>query len=682
MKNLFFFLFLLNGVNLLSQAQWVLTPELSADYECTIGTFEEHGSRGRVQVSYTIQDTLFFDVQRKVQARGGNWEIGYNILKPYEYGLFRNEKPQYSPVFPTDKWGNLSKDYALKKQLSALDKKIFDFLKLTILPFPTVALKDDYIWKATINGQVIKFSVLDGLQSKLGRKCFRIRLESETTPLKGDLFLEKDSGQIVYLEITNSQCAFADCYSNNTRIRLSIKDPGGLIEAKIKEFSLGEADIMRLHQSYNWLAPLAFQHVESLSNDIDHRGFIVQQNGFFGWLSETGQTILPPVQNMIDRAAGRLMYWANGNNICLIDQNKRVLMDSLDEHFTGYGPQHHVEPALRKGKWLLIDQNGAVLETYPHSSYVQLGTNGEEDGMIKVQSRQRKYGLLKEGRVIIPVEFTNLVQDQYHKLILAYKDSTAYLFDMEGNLKFSRKGGSIELIVGDFYAIKDEGLYNWKTGKFIYADKDFIYPDDLRDKFFIIFNAEDLSKSLFDSLGQLIGKFNNIEVKDESRIMIASDIESELFGILNFDGTWLLNPIYKSISQFENGVFVAESPNWKESKAVLGLINISGETILPIHFDKIYNLRSGKYYIENSTQKGIFDLANHSFAPFPENLQFQGYQYLGESIYLIAQKEGKKGLLDLDFNEIVPFEFNKIGSITRYGVVVETHGKWGVIKRP
>jgi hypothetical protein len=507
-----------------------------------------------------------------------------------------------------------------------------------------------------------------------------VYFESESFRLKGEMFLEKNTGQLVYLEWTKNMSPCPRCYGNKYSIRLSLRDPSGLIESKLKEFAAGESEIARLHQSYNWVVPMEHHRIHSMSYNIDHRGYIVEQNGYFGWLNEHGGTILPPSHDMVEPAAGQLMYRANGGNICLIDSTNRVLMDSLDENLSGWGPQYSVQPVMRKGKWLIINQQGEIENTYPKSSYASL-SGPEANGTIKVRSHQGKYGLIRGNRVIIPVEFTYFDLYAGKGLISGYKDSMAYLFDVEGNVQFSRKGGEIGRFVGNYYPISGEGLFNWKTQKFIFTGKDFTNLADLRDKFFILNNTEDFSKLLFDSIGHFIGKFKDIIIADESGVMIASNIQTERFGILDFEGKWLVQPIYKRISELEKEIFLGESQVWNDSRSILGLFRVNGETILPLKFDRIFSLGSGKYYIEDSIQKGIFTLADSSFTALPENLLFLDVKHYEEEIFLVVKKGDKTGLLDINCKEVVPFEFSKIGNITRYGVVVEAHGKVGVIKR-
>ena len=104
MKRLFLLLIFAKACCPLLLAQSTMRPELSGEYECTVITLDDHAS-------YKIRDTWFFDVRRTAQPSDQDWNIHYDILKTYPFGLFRTEKANYNPTFLVDKKGKQRTPY-------------------------------------------------------------------------------------------------------------------------------------------------------------------------------------------------------------------------------------------------------------------------------------------------------------------------------------------------------------------------------------------------------------------------------------------------------------------------------------------------------------------------------------------------------------------------------------------
>ncbi len=82
-----------------------------------------------------------------------------------------------------------------------------------------------------------------------------------------------------------------------------------------------------------------------------------------------------------------------------------------------------------------------------------------------------------------------------------------------------------------------------------------------------------------------------------------------------------------------------------------------------------------------SSRAGIFDVGNGSFTGFPEGVACLETREFNGAYFLVVKKMEKLGLLDSNLKTIVEIEFDKIGSVTKYGVVVSLYGKMGVVKR-
>jgi len=681
MKNNFLLLLFTLSVGSSLSAQWVLKPEQSGEYECVILTTEEGVKKGRLDVDFTTRDTLLFDIRRTVKKNKKKRVIGYEILKTYDRGLFRSEKPVHSPQFPVDKTGALKPDYYLSTQLSKLDRSIYECLRHTLLPFPPKDLKEDYEWAVILSGSPFECSVVGGIIQKLGRPCYRVRFKSEVYEMKGEAFWAENTGQLVYFEWSKNTSRCVGCHGNKYKFQLSLRSPAGLIAEKISAFEKADEKNYQLRKAHEWVLPLVYDKIESMSEDDDHRGYIVQQNGNYGWLDEIGRTIVPTSQDLVSGGVrNRRIQVAKDGKIFLADSTGRVLVDSLDENVWGSNVK-------KKGNWLVLDSKGKVRQIHSGSLYSNIWEHDDE-GKTRVESG-RLSGLIQGERIIIPVEypFFRFVDDG---IISVHKDSMAYLYDADGKLLFSKKGNEIDFMCGDFATIVGEGLFNWKTKEFIYPTTDHCFLRCINDSLFTFENTQQYTSTLFNKKGKILGEFqklyweenpNSPILKKNLPFMIAADPKTELYGLLNFRGEWIVKPVYYHIALVGKEFFAAATKPLRPNTAVIKILRVNGKEILPDAYQEVWKLTSDKWYLEHSAKGGIVDLETATVTPLPQRYVFARPLHYESEAFLRVKKGEKMGLLDLHLREIVPIEFDEVGPVTRYGVVVTANKKKGVIKR-
>ena len=529
-------------------AQQTLHATLSADYDCIFSTVEQQFNKGRLKGDFRQQDTLLFEARRSVQLSKQGWTIGYDIQKTYDRGLFRQEKSGRTFVFPVDKKGKLKAGYSPPIKLNKTESRLSSYLRFTLLPFPPGELKEGVSWEATVNAIPLVFTIYQDLKEKLGRQCYWISFEQKGLRgrvgnhyfLEGEMFLEQKTGLLVWLDLKNG---ISPAYSQNRyRIQMALRDSAGLIATQLKEYAATEDAITRLKNNYEWIVPPVYNKVEA----TDQRGFIVQQEGRYGWLAGDGHTILPAAYDLIHSGAGQMMQVAKNDNITLVDTSGRILIDSLDENTFGQVLGHAAQAVKRKGKRLIINDKGKVLNDY------------------------------------------------------------------------------------------QEGLFNW-------------------------------------SPAQVSSKQNGL--------MIAAEPSSGKWGIIDMQGKWVVAPTYKRINSLDVDVFVAEGVQWRYDNPDLGMFRVNGDTVLPFGHKKIWRLGNNKYYIEHPSRTGIFDFSTTSFTPVPQGVSCIETRTFETEHMLVVTKEGKMGLLDSNLKTIIEIEFDKIGSVTKYGVVASLYGKMGVVKR-
>ncbi|MEO6759432.1 MAG: WG repeat-containing protein, partial [Saprospiraceae bacterium] len=503
--------------------------------------------------------------------------------------------------------------------------------------------------------------------------------------------------------------ACGNCTSKGYRIQLSLRAPGGRIAEKIEAFAEGETEKKRLQQAYQWVIPLVYNQIWSYSEGNDHRGYVVQANKTFGWLDELGNILLPPVYRRIERAGGQMMQVDAGNRCFLADSTGKILVDSLDGISTSCGIGEFTQEVKKKGVYLGVDGQGNILYTQKQAGYSSL-SDRTRDGKTWMVSGENS-GLIQGERVIIPAVYP-FFRFLGNGLISAHKDSMGYLFNLDGDTLLSRKGGAIETMSGDFATISREGLFKWKTQQLIYPGQDvgyimynwdsaFIYQDD--DRYFYL---------LFNRQGQLLGTFKNVIPGLNGDAVIVTDTVAQLFGIVDFQGKILVQPQYKTLSSLDNGIFIAEREN-SEGYSYYGLLSTNGEVILPFDCKRLQYLESGKYYLERRVKKtylqnhwnmpfnsiwlmdlpednwyryeqdlqyGVFDILTRKFTALPPGVTLDYALRYNKGVFLKVKKNDLMGLMDLDLAELVPIAFKEVGPMGRFGVVVSSQGKMGVIK--
>lgn len=671
-------------------AQREINSAPSADYDCMFSTVEQQFNKGRLKGDFRLQDTLVFEVRRSVQSTKQGWTIGYQIQKTYDIGLFRREKPALAFEYPVDKKGGLKAGYSAPVKLNKTDSRLFNYLRFTLLPFPPGDLKEGVSWEANVNAIPLVFTTNQGLKEKLGRQCYRVSFEQKGLRgrignhyfLEGEMFLEQGTGLLVWLDLKNG---VSPAYSQNRyRIQMALRDSAGLIAPYLKELAAVEAAISTLKNNYEWIVPPVYNKVE----DWGRRGFIVQQQGYYGWLAEDGRTILPPEYDLVQNGAGQMMQVAKNGNLALTDSSSRVLIDSLDENTSGWSVQHAAQAVKRKGRHLIINDQGRILNNYPRPLYSDFSPVG--GGRWWVVSNG-KSGLIDSARVIIPVEYPFF--RHLGRYFSAWKDSVAYLFDADGKAVFQRTGGAVTYLSGNFIVIDGEGLFDWKTQRRVWSPCSSI--STIYNQCLLCEDETSTLRYLLDTLGRPLGAFSHLDfysgdfftrspayyISKQGGLMIASEPSSGKYGLIDAGGKWVVTPSYKRIYSFDVDVFIAEGPHEYFDNPDLGMFRISGDTVLPFGHKKIWRLSPNRYYIEHPSRTGIFDLNTAAFTPVPPGITCIETR-ASETEYLLVVTNGKKtGLLDSDLKTVVGIEFDKIGSITTYGVVVSVNGKMGVLKR-
>jgi len=122
---------------------------------------------------------------------------------------------------------------------------------------------------------------------------------------------------------------------------------------------------------------------------------------------------------------------------------------------------------------------------------------------------------------------------------------------------------------------------------------------------------------------------------------------------------------HTSMQEIEGGVALVHSR---------GLIDISGDVILPTEFDDAGAFENGILWAVQDGQYAIFDSSGEQITPH----EFDHLSYAGENL-IIAQRGGKSGHIDRDGSVVTPFDYDTVGSFSDERALVIIDGLSGYV---
>ncbi len=705
-------------------AQWVLRPEMSAGYECILTTDEAFSTGGEYRNRILRSDTLAFELHRDIGIVDNGRQLTFQIQKTYERGQFRREQPQSNPAFWTDEYGNLqpwNMQPRLPGKMNEVDRSLYNYLRLTIIPYPADSLRTGYRWSSAFsrtrlagkNGNAaldhnLKCRVV-GQEMKLGRNCYKVAVVSTASSgaggnslaMEAAQYLDTQSGQLVYLELSGNYellsgilSPSADIFKNRFRIRLALKDHTSLIADELLAWNREDAHIAQLTNTYKWIIPPVYDKIENAFGGRETRGYIITMNGRCGYLAGDGQVLFDPVFESALGAGRGLLRATSGNGYwALYNPEGKVVLDSMIWIEAFNGP---VILAKNIEGYLFCNQHGNVLRKIPFSQYDRIIPGGP--GRFHVE-KDGKRGLIDAGGEIIPPVYTsvNELHDQDGSTFFSASSGTgSILFDSTGQTLLRLDFGEISGKFGDLLIVEAKRssmtatpqffLYRIRTGKTIGPGCH--YLDAFGPHYFKCkdLSEDNYSETILDENGKAVAKF-----RESGRMFSLSDPVSSMVicqqevskgdvraGIFDLAGKWVLPPTLKGIRSIsKEGIVVGIDAD----NAMWGLITLESDTILPFEYRTIWHISESWYYILDYRQNGFFNAEDKTYRPLPPGLSGTGAFRAGDTTYLLVENGQKQfGLCDAEAHFVLQPEFDEIVAETPNGVLVKTQGKMGIIR--
>ena len=265
-----------------------------------------------------------------------------------------------------------------------------------------------------------------------------------------------------------------------------------------------------------------------------------------------------------------------------------------------------------------------------------------------------------------------------------------FFINKDKNVKLEEK--EIKYVYFELYDSEEKvGVLIKKGDIIIKPEYTQIYIPNPEDDVFICFENEDYiildknKKTLYDEYED-ISVIVISEYTSEFEKKVLTYKENEKYGLIDFSGKKLTEPIYESISSLKN-----KPENLLVKKdGLYGILDCNGNTIIP---EKYHSIKSDEYcseidgytktgyIISEKTKTGII----YGYVDYTGNILVKpkyesitrALEYQDEDIYLIVMENGKKGVIK-NKKQIIKNKYLSINYYDKSNVfIVNLNGKYG-----
>lgn len=312
-----------------------------------------------------------------------------------------------------------------------------------------------------------------------------------------------------------------------------------------------------------------------------------------------------------------------------------------------------------------IDQAGEIILETEYDSINRI--KGLEEPYIIVQ-KNGQYGLLNKTKIIIGFNYQDLNYDENSNLIIAKRNKTYGVINMEGN----------KVLPIEFSNISIEGIYIIGT------------------------KNEAIEKYMLD--GQVVTNDNYTRIdKINSDYYISID-KNYNYGVLDTGFNTVVANKYEYLEYIFGNLFIARNSSGK-----YGIVDSSGKNILNFDYDVIqvikdtniiqgiilatntthlYNIKLERILNEKNIKVFAYDeyikvLQNNNYKYFDkEGNEVEKSKVYSNNAILSYEENGKWGFKDKNGNILVEPKYDKITELSKNGFAgIKIGDKWGIVDK-
>jgi len=441
-----------------------------------------------------------------------------------------------------------------------------------------------------------------------------------------------------------------------------------LCEGVVKDFIIGyknkKAGAVNLLGQQ--IVPFDFQEISEFTSGV----LKTKKNGRYGLVHKTGFEIVPAIYNSLTPLRNRLIKYSV-NKSGLLSYSGRVITQSkfddilaIGENFVAFEQQgkfsiHSKESVLQEtanyefiyDDFELIDDRFLLLEQNNQYKLYDIVENKnlferaqdilETDNGWLVMTNGKFQIFNKDGFATSPLLFEEVIQNQR---AFGVKTSGKWgVADAQGKL-------FLQPVYDTLFFVGNKGIL--------------LYEADKKWGYFFTDELTDLSK--YDQLNiQLVEYKDENNVSREKAFVVTKDRRGFL-GVLDTSGKTIISNRYNKINAVNSNLLIIERYGKK------GIINVEGKSVVGLKYEGIVSKENGFALLSNK-KFGLYSPIKDAIIDADYDMLLQPY---GETDSIFIAKKGAYGLIDVNSQVLVDFQFEDLEYWTDEVALVKHQSKW------
>ncbi len=351
-----------------------------------------------------------------------------------------------------------------------------------------------------------------------------------------------------------------------------------------------------------------------------------------------------------------------------------------------------LHPVEKNRKYGLMNENGDLVVPFKYDWIREKAVKHKTKTREFIAYLNKKQGLLDSaGKVIFECEYDHLesvnalYSDTVYGYYLADKNEESYIlspkekkaYKMETRVVYDLENG----IFVSYDSVGKFGLINYDGSEVLPHNYQYVVP--IRSN-----NAKWIAMQK---------KLAGINISEEYLYIRQNDKE----GIADQKGNIIIPPRYDEISLFVNGratfsdineIGIVDSSGNELLRGEYSYIDYIGKALkldywqhLPSYYSSVFYEKCFRYSLNNSNYPFRLEKGDTVEFRYSDNRIQSINDYENVSIfkndYAIARKNGKVGLLDTNFNQIIPCVYDRILNYNKHTFPAKYNNKWGTVNK-
>lgn len=340
-------------------------------------------------------------------------------------------------------------------------------------------------------------------------------------------------------------------------------------------------------------------------------------------------------------------------------------------------------PRIKGGKWGIIDNTGKEITSLKYD-YIPAIEAGWFEDLIPVELNGKQGIINRKGQEITPIKYDHSELISNNLVMVSILDSIQNLPDSLKNRRDYYWHDFVYGLVGEsgeITPIKYTSIYLPFNDGFTKASVSY-FDHNLGHR--------DVKLGIIDTNGnELIPpKYSYIEDFSEG-LALVHVLKGDKYGYIDKNAREFIPLIYSGATSFSNGmakvaivgdsvsIGVYDNKEWFQPILHWGLINTSGEEIVPLKYNKIGDFSRGMAIAELNGKVGFIDSTGKEVIPLKYDfIQESGFNSWLGNRFVSVKLNKKWGFIDSTGKEVIPVKFDEVGYFSEGFVKVKLNNKW------